>query len=36
VFESEVLRLVFGPERVKSKEDGENYIMKSIIIFIIQ
>ena len=32
VFENRVLRRVFGPKRDKVKENGENYIMRKLII----
>ena len=33
VFENRVLRRVFGPKRDEVRGNGENYIMKSLVIF---
>jgi hypothetical protein len=30
LFESRVLRRIFGPKRNEVKESGENYVMKSL------
>jgi hypothetical protein len=33
VFENKVLRRLFGPKRGKVRGSGENYIMRSLLIF---
>ena len=35
MFESRVLRRVFGPKRDEVTENGENYIMRSLVICIL-
>jgi hypothetical protein len=35
VFENRVLRRIFGPKRTEVTENGENYIMKSLIIVLL-
>jgi hypothetical protein len=32
VFQNRVLKRLFEPKRAKKKEDGENYVMRSLII----